>query len=171
VIGSRPSTMRPLRRRGPNADILWDEGILLIRRSNSLGTEIMDQAKTALDQELPLPPAVIAALKEHVDSLEGEMVLSDYLFPSVTGGLRARSVLDKPFRAVLKALKWEIRLTPRGMRRTFQDLARKADVRDLIVRAISGHATDRMQRHYSTAQREEMQEAIGWVATMLNASS
>lgn len=30
-----------------------DEGVSLLRRSHSLGNEIMDQTKTGLDQEIP----------------------------------------------------------------------------------------------------------------------
>jgi hypothetical protein len=37
VTGARPSTLRPLRRGGPERDVLWDEGVLLLRRSNALG--------------------------------------------------------------------------------------------------------------------------------------
>jgi hypothetical protein len=36
------------------------------------------------------------------------------------------------------------------MRRTFQDLARAAEVRDIVTRSASGHSTEAMQRHYST---------------------
>jgi len=54
------------------------------------------------------------------------MKRSTYLFPSTTGGMRSRSALDKAFRDVIGALEWNIRLSPRGMRRTFQDLARRA---------------------------------------------
>jgi len=49
------------------------------------------------------------------------------------------------------------------MRRTFQDLAREAEVKDIVTRAISGHATEEMQRHYSTVNDMEMQESIGKV--------
>ena len=157
AIGARPSTLRPLRRQGPNVDVLWDEGVLLLRRSHSLGKEIMDQTKTGVDQELPLTSAVLWALREHVASLEGKMRESEYLFPATTGGLRSRSALDKPFRDVAKALGWTVKITPRAMRRTFQDLARRAQIHDVVTRAISGHSTERMQRRYSTAQREEMQ--------------
>jgi hypothetical protein len=170
VTGSRPSTLRPLRRSGATPDVLWDERVILLRRSNSLGDEIMDKTKTALDQEIPLPPAAVRVLREHVAALpEGPMKKSEYLFPSLLGGLRARSVLDKPFRDVLKALKWTVQLTPKGMRRTFNDLARRAEVHDVVTRAISGHQTSRMQRHYSTAQREEMREAVGKVISLATA--
>lgn len=166
AIGARPSTLRPLRRQGASPDVLWDEGILLLRRSHSLGKEIMDQTKTGLDQEIPLPTLVLWVLREHVKSLEGKMAESEYLFPATTGGLKSRSALDKPFRDVVTALRWDLKLTPRAMRRTFQDLARRAQVHDLVTRAISGHATDRMQRHYSTAQREEMLTAVNKVVSL-----
>jgi Phage integrase family len=167
ISGARPSTLRPLRRQGEVTDLKWDERVILLRRSNSLGDEIMDETKTALDQEIPLPPLAVRVLRDHIAGLpEGPMSKSPYLFPSVTGGLRSRSALDKPFADVLKALGWTIRLTPRGMRRTFNDLARDAEVHDVVTRAISGHETERMQRHYSTAQREEMRQAVGRVISL-----
>ena len=45
---------------------------------------------------------------------------------------------------------------PRAVRRTMQDLAREAGVSDVVTRAISGHATASMQRHYSTARDHEV---------------
>jgi hypothetical protein len=39
-------------------------------------------------------------------------------------------------------------------------------VHDVVTRAISGHETERMQRHYSTAQREEMRQAVGRVISL-----
>lgn len=54
-------------------------------------------------------------------------------------------------------------ITSRAMRRTFQDLARTADVKDIVTRAISGHATEGMQRLYSTVHAVEIEEAIGKV--------
>jgi integrase len=84
---------------------------------------------------------------------------SDLLFPALHGGFRARSVLDKRFKAVAGAMGLGKRITPRGMRRTFQDLCRAAAVGDLVTRSISGHATEAMQRHYSTATLEEQSVA------------
>jgi hypothetical protein len=131
---------------------------------------LTDETKTALDQEIPLPLAARRVLRAHVRALpEGPMRDSAYLFPSTRGGMRSRSVLDKPFRDVLKALKWTVRLTPRGMRRTFQDLAREAKVHDVVTRAISGHQTERMQQHYSTAKREEMRTAVAKVISLATA--
>jgi hypothetical protein len=169
-IGARPSTLRPLRRSGSESDVLWDEALVLLRRSNPAGEEIRDFQKTKVDQDIPLPPALMRVLRAHVAALPvGPMRASSYLFPSTTGGMRSRSVLDKPFRDVLKALGWTLKLTPKGMRRTFNDLARQAHVHDIILRAISGHQTERMQRHYSTAQQEEMRAAVGKVISIATA--
>jgi hypothetical protein len=57
ISGARPSTLRPLRRQGEVTDLKWDERVILLRRSNSLGDEIMDETKTALDQASAAPSA------------------------------------------------------------------------------------------------------------------
>jgi hypothetical protein len=49
------------------------------------------------------------------------------------------------------------------MRRTCQDLAREAGIHDVITRAISGHATEAMQRHYSTARDHEVAAGLAKV--------
>jgi hypothetical protein len=92
VIGARPSTLRPLRRSGPETDVLWDERIVLLRRSNSAGNEIMDETKTGLDQDIPLPPAAMRVLREHVAALPpGPMRDSIFLFRRPRAGCaRAR---------------------------------------------------------------------------------
>jgi hypothetical protein len=64
------------------------------------------------------------------------------------------------------AIKLGKRVTPRGMRRTYQDLARAAEMRDLVTRAISGHATEQMQQHYSTVAQTEMREGIAKIISL-----
>lgn len=168
ATGLRPSTLRPLRREGPQADILWEDCVLLVRRSQTLGEEVMNTTKTGQRQRIALPKDLIDILRWHVDSLpdEGPMKESDLLFPSEVGGFRAPSVLDKPFRVVAKAIGLRKRVTPRAMRRTFQDLARAAEVRDLVTRSISGHATEEMQRHYSTVGETEQRDGLARVVSL-----
>lgn len=173
TTGLRPSSLRPLRRDGANADIKWDEGILLIRRSQTIGEQVMETTKTDLHQRLTLPPELLDVLRWHVDEqlLHTPMRMSDLLFPSVHGGYRARSVLDKPFDEVSKAIKLKFNFTPRGMRRTYQDLARAAGIHDAVTRAISGHATPAMQLHYSTARGGEVKQALAKVAQIATGGS
>jgi hypothetical protein len=47
-----------------------------------------------------------------------------------------------------------------SLRRTFNDLARAAQVSDLVTRSISGHLTERMQKHYSTVNATQQREAL-----------
>jgi len=59
-------------------------------------------------------------------------------------------VLDKPFESVAAMIGLQKRITPRDMRRTFQDLCREAQVGDLVACSISGRETAAMQQRYST---------------------
>ncbi len=173
TTGLRPSSLRPLRREGPSADVKWDEGILLIRRSQTIGDEVMETTKTDLHQRLTLPRELLDVLRWHVNEqlLHTSMRMSDLLFPSVTGGFRARSVLDKPFDDVSQAIGLKFNFTPRGMRRTYQDLARAAGIHDAVTRAISGHTTPTMQLHYSTARGGEVKKALAKVAKIATAGA
>ena len=168
VTGLRPSSLRPLRRSGPHADVLWDEGYLLVRRSQTYGDEVMESTKTGRDQRIALPGQIVAVLRAHCEELPaGPQRESALLFPSRTGGYRSRSCLDKPFRDVAKEIGLPYKVTPRGMRRTFQDIARAAALPDLVTRSISGHATESMQHHYSTVGDEEQRAGLGRVADLI----
>jgi integrase len=170
ATGLRPSSMRPIRRKGPHADVLWDELKLLIRQSNSRGTGVMVGTKTGGDEVISVPKELLAALRWHVDTQlnPGPQTESDLLFPSELGGFRSRSCLDKPFRDVAEEIGLKKHFTPRGMRRSFQDLARAAEVRDVVTRSISGHATDDMQRHYSTVSAVEQKESLAKVLRLID---
>nr|MBA3673150.1 hypothetical protein [Gemmatimonadaceae bacterium] len=183
TTGLRPSSLRPLRARGPSADVKWDIGKLLVRRSHTKGNEVMDRTKTGEDQDIDLDPEQIAILRWHIERLERAnerrakrsphvaevQRASELLFPSAPtrwsagGGFHSRSCLDKAFTAIAKKLELGYKVSPRAMRRTFQDLNRAAGVRDIVTRAISGHATENMQRLYSTVSSAEMREGLAKV--------
>jgi hypothetical protein len=159
TTGLRPSSMRPLRRCGPEADLKLPEGVLLIRRSQTRG-EAVARTKTGRRGRIPLPKDVLGVLEWHVGNLTSRQRESELLFPSDTGGYRSGSCLDKPFTAVAEALKLPYRVTPRAMRRTFQDESRAEEIDALVTRSISGHATETMQHHYSTVRDEEKRHAL-----------
>lgn len=115
----------------------------------------MDSTKTGQHQRLKLPKELMDILRWHAAELTPKRSETDLLFPPRWGdGFMTAAALDKPFKEVTEALKEEGKLnkkiTPRAMRRTFQDLAREAQGKDIVTRAISGHATEQIQRHYST---------------------
>lgn len=168
VTGLRPSSLRPLRRCGETPDVRWEKAVLEIRRSQTIGERVMKTTKTKRHQTISLPPALLELLEWHVRTqlTTPEMQASELLFPSVDGGFRAASVLNKPFKIVADEIGLGKKFTQRGLRRTFQDLARTAQVSDLVTRSISGHATEAMQRHYSTVYAEEQRSALARVAEL-----
>lgn len=183
TTGLRPSSLRPLRARGANADVKWDEAKLLVRRSHTHKAEVMDATKTNRDQVLALDQRQIEVLRWHVDRLEKDngkrakrapenalaMGATELLFPAAPtkwnngGGYRSQSCLDKAFADLGLRLKLGYDVTPRCMRRTYQDLARAAELKDVVTRSISGHATPEMQRHYSTVSGDEQRAGIAKV--------
>src|SRR5262249_42652484 len=56
---------------------------------------------------------------------------------------------------------------PYGMRRTFQDLARGAGLREEGQKKICGHITDEMKERYSSDAQGEQREGIGKVVALM----
>jgi hypothetical protein len=54
------------------------------------------------------------------------------------------------------------------MRRSFQDLCRRAEVRDVVARSICGHATEAMQRRYSSVSQGEQIEGLARAIRLMN---
>ena len=170
ITGLRPSSLRPVRRRGPVADVLWDESRLLVRRSHTVGDEIMNTTKQRRRYAIDLPEEAMRVLRWHVETqlVTQEQRESDLLFPSITGGFRAPCVLNKPLADVADELELGKHISQRALRRTFNDLARAAQVSDLVTRSISGHATERMQHHYSTVSGSEQRDALARVIRLVD---
>ena len=169
ATGLRPSALRPLRRSGLTPDIQWNEGVVLVRRSHTLGDEVMGTTKTGLRQHINLPSQVMEVLRWHVATqfTTPEQKASELLFPAEDGGFRSEACLKKPFADVGRLIALGKKFSPRGMRRTFQDLARAAEVKDIVTRAISGHATETMQHHYSTVSNTEKRDGISRVLGLI----
>lgn len=166
ATGRRPCELRPLRRNGPTPDIVWDEGLLLIRRSQTLD-DVVTKTKTGRKLRIPLPADLVEILRWHVEQLPaGPMRDSELLFPSTEGSWRSPTCLDKPLKAITKAAGIKKHLSAKFMRRTFQDLGRAAEVHDLVVRSISGHATREMQDHYSSVAPTEVRDGLAKVISL-----
>ena len=149
-------------------DVLWDKGVILVRRSHTLGDEIMKTTKTGLRQRISVPSAVMDVLRWHVETqlTTPEQKASALLFPAEGGGFRSECFLTKAFATVGQLIGLKKKFTPRGMRRTFNDLARVANVEAIVTKSISGHLTDRMREHYSTVTPDEQRASIGNVVQL-----
>jgi integrase len=133
----------------------------------------MDTTKTKLRQRISVPDEVGHVLRWHVDTqlTTPEQQASDLLFPARDGGYLNEHCLRQPFAKVGSLTGLEMHFTPRGLRRTFNDLARAAHVEALVTKSISGHQTDRMREHYSTVQPLEQRQSIGAVLRLVKGGS
>ncbi len=170
ATGLRPSS-QPLRRRGPEADVKWDDRVLCVRRSHTRDQIVMRRTKTGRDLDIKVPKLLVDVLAWHAATqlATDAQRESELLFPREDGGFRSASALKKPFADVAKAMGLAKRITPKAMRRSFQDLARAAKVCDVVTRSISGHATEQMQRLYSTVSDEEQAEGLGRILGLVQA--
>ena len=146
----------------------WEEGVVLVRRSHTRHDEVMEATKQKTRYRITLArrPDGNPAGGTSIDCRRGRCATRSLLFPSETGGFRSASALDKPFREVGEAIKLRKRITPRAMRRTFQDLARNADIETIVRQKICGHATQEMSDLYSTVPQKEIQAAVGAVISL-----
>ena len=167
ATGLRPSSLRPLRRQGPQADVLGNDSVLLVRRSQACGHEVMECTKQGTRYRLTLPQELMDILRWHVEQLpEGPMRESELLFPSTVGGFRTTNVFKKVFDDVCRVMGLKKKISARAMRRTFQDLAREANIDKFVQRSICGHSTEEMSQLYSTVGQKEIERAVGKVISM-----
>lgn len=127
------------------------------------------RGKAGLRQRIHAPPELLTVLRWHVDTqlLTEEQADSELLFPRDDGLPRSESSLKKAFATVGRLVGLRKTFTPRGMRRTFNDLARQASVVATVTRSISGHATEEMQEHYSTVSPDEQRAAMRGVLRLI----
>jgi hypothetical protein len=139
--------------------------------------------KNAEKVTVKLPAEVLDILRWHVERLEREnerrakrspenaaaMAASDLLFPCEPngrnrgGGYRTKWSLDRAFEDASKAIGLPYRVTPRALRRTFQDVAREAGLSEVLTRGICLHKSPEMTARYSTVRLGETEAAIGKV--------
>jgi len=89
------------------------------------------------------------------------------MFPASNGALRTPNSLDRAWAASLKAAKIVKRFTVHGLRYTFTDLVRRANVDVVVRRALTGHVTEQLQRKYSTVGMDEKRDAIAGVIRLV----
>jgi integrase len=75
--------------------------------------------------------------------------------------------LDRAWANCLAKVKITKRFTIHGLRYTFTDLVRLANVDAVVRRALTGHVTEEMQRHYSTGGLDEKRAAVRGVLRLV----
>ncbi|HEX7841485.1 MAG TPA: site-specific integrase [Kofleriaceae bacterium] len=146
----------------------WDEpaGVLRVVRKHFRGEIGPVSRKKQAPKEYPVEPELAGILSEHRKRLpktQTNGLAEGWMFPSTEGTLRTPNSLDRAWEKCLKHAEITKRFTVHGLRYTFTDLVRRANVDAVVRRALTGHVTEEMQRHYSTVGLDEKRAAIASV--------
>ena len=150
----------------------WDEeaAVLHVVRKSFRGVEGPVSRKKQAPKEYPVEPELAEILREHRTELmrsQNPGLAKGLMFPSRTGTLRTPNSLDAAWADCLVTAKITKRFTVHGLRYTFTDLVRRANVDAVVRRALTGHVTEEMQRHYSSVGMDEKRAAIAGVIRLV----
>jgi hypothetical protein len=143
----------------------WNEagGVLRICRKQVRGKVGAVTRKKRAPKEHPVEPALAEVLRDHRMRLlkdQAPGLAKGLTFPSTVGTYRTPNSLDAAWAKCLTTAGIGKRFTIRGLRYTFTDLVRLANVDAVVRRALTGHVTEEMQRHYSTIGLDEKRAAV-----------
>lgn len=150
----------------------WDEatGVIRVVRKHFRGTVGPVSRKKQAPKEYPVEPELAEILREHRKLLlrtQAKGLAEGWMFPSAEGTLRTPNSLDRAWAKCLAHAKIAKRFTVHGLRYTFTDLVRRANVDAVVRRALTGHVTEEMQRHYSTVGMDEKRAAVAGVLRLV----
>ncbi len=150
----------------------WDEtaGVLHVRRKQVRQKVSPVSRKKRAPGVIPVEPELAEILREHRSRLAAAGAPGfdkGWMFPSGVGTLRTPNTLDRAWTKCLKAAKVTRRFTVHGLRYTFTDLIRLSKADAVVRRALTGHVTEEMQRHYSNVGAEEKRAAIAGAMQVL----
>jgi len=150
----------------------WDEpaGVLRVVRKHFRGGIGPVSRKKQAPKEYPVEPELAEILRAHRERLlqaNAKGLTEGWMFPSAEGTLRTPNSLDRAWTKCLQLAEITKRFTVHGLRYTFTDLVRRANVDAVVRRALTGHVTEQMQRHYSTVGLDEKRAAIAGVLRLV----
>lgn len=137
--------------------------------ASALKWEDIDEEKRA-PKELPLPVELGEILREHRSRLLKKQAAGldeGWVFPSGKGTLRTTGSLVKAWRACCDTAGITERFTVHGLRRTLNDLTRRAGVDAVVTKSITGHVTEQMREHYSSVALDEKRQALAAVVKLV----
>lgn len=150
----------------------WDEeaGVIRLVRKQVRGKTGAVSRKKRAPKQFPVEPELAEVLRAHRRRLlvqQAPGLETGWMFPSSTGSLRTPSSLHKAWERCLELAQIDKRFTVHGLRYTFTDLVRRANVDVVVRRALTGHVTEEMQRKYSTVGLDEKRAAVAGVIRLV----
>jgi integrase len=150
------------------SDLAEDEGLIHVRRSQWRGK--VTTTKTGKTRSAAIHPIILDALHAHRAALVARnlpVMGAALVFPSGKGSCHRASYLKRPFARILKAAQINMRFSPHGMRRTYNNLMRQEHVDRAVLHATIGHSSDKMTEHYSHVTKEEKLAAVDRLARLV----
>lgn len=147
-----------------------DSGVLHVRRKQVRQEVSPVSRKKRAPGVIPVDPELAEVLREHrarLAAAKAPGLDKGWMFPSEAGTLRTPNSLDRAWTKCLKAAKVKRRFTVHGLRYTFTDLIRLSKADAVVRRALTGHVTEEMQRHYSNVGTDEKRAAIAGALQVL----
>jgi integrase len=152
-------------------DIDEAAAVIRVERKQVEGVVGPVSTKKRAPREFPLEPELLEILRDHrkrMVAMQAPGLDSGWVFPSVRAGkLRGSNSMAKAWRTCLEKAGITERFTPHGLRRTFNDMLRRAKVDPIIAKALTGHVTEQMREHYSTVGLDEKRAAVASVLMLL----
>ena len=111
-------------------------------------------------------PQLLAERRERMIAENHPGLRKGLVFPTLTGELHRGTPLRKVLQQACKRAGIDIRFTTHGLRRTWNNIARK-HAEGMVVRSIVGHADEAMTEHYSIVDSDEKRAAAEAVAEHL----
>jgi integrase len=164
----------------------YTRGVIRFDRAHVRG--VLDDQKTSADVEVPLVPVLREILDEQRRDLRmrekrrgerrepGTVVLESatglegrWVFPSKHGTLMQPSSLRAPLRAACEAAGVPV-ISPHGLRYTFNHASLRVTTAE-VTRAIMGHSTPEMTRHYDWIRNEEKAAALTQITSLISPSA
>lgn len=152
-------------------DVDFQTGILEVKRSQLHGVIGPVSRKKRAPRKIPLSPELEEVLKwqrRYLMQKQARGLAEGWMFPTIRGTLRSSACLTKPWRHCCQEAGIESHFTPHGLRRTFNDLARRAGVDPIVTKALTGHVTERMREHYSSVRLDEKKQALANVVSLIH---
>jgi integrase len=166
----------------------WDDldeeaAVIRVRRKQIRGRVGNVSRKKQAPRVIPIGPELLELLRAHKKQVHAPRVSriarglhalhkapgveEGWCFPSEVGTLRTPGGLWKAWRICKTEAGIQGRFTVHGLRRTFNDLTRRAGVDGIVIRSLTGHVTEKMRGHYSTVALEEKRRAVAGVVALI----
>jgi integrase len=160
---------------GPVCALRWEDwqeqsSVLFVSRKYVGGEMAPISRKKLAPAEFPVEPELAEVLRWHRRRLlaaQAPGFQEGWMFPASNGALRTPSSLQKAWRACIAEAGIEKPFTIHGLRYTFTDLSRRARIDPVVRRALTGHVTEQMQRHYSNVGIDEKRSAVAGVHALV----